>query len=122
MPMETFNAKRRGTARTQRSLEAARAVKTMADALDRASGPNAVENLIDQAFGALTDRCDDDDDNCPVSAFLGTLIGELRRIEDVTRAVSGTAAVALRAAEKVAVEREDATAETFTTLVQPEAE
>ena len=120
--MDAFTAELRVAGRVQRSLEAARAVKAMADALDRASGTDAVQNLIDQALGALIQHCDDDDDSCPVSAFLGTLIGELRRIEDVTKAVSGAAAVALRAAEEVAEEREDRADQALTNRADAEEE
>lgn len=86
----------RGTAY---SVDAARAVKAMSDALDRIAGAEAVESLIDRVFEALSGHLDDDESLGP---FVRDLIGSLREIQQVTTAIVGTAAVSLRAAERAA--------------------
>lgn len=84
---------------TPYSVDAARAVKAMADALDRIAGVEAVESLIDRVFEGLTEHLEDDES---LESLVRDVVGSLREIQQVTAAIVGTAAVALRAAERAA--------------------
>jgi len=81
------------------SVDAARAVKIMADALDRVAGEEAVGRLIDRVVEALVEHLEDDES---LESFVRDTISSLREIQQVTEAVVGAAAVALRAAERAA--------------------
>jgi|GEM_PF-2884527 len=81
------------------SVDAARTVKIMADALDRVAGEEAVERLIHRVVEALGEHLEDDES---LESFVRDTISSLREIQQVTEAVVGAAAVALRAAERAA--------------------
>ena len=70
----------------------AKAVQTMATALDRVAGDDAIERLIDVLFALSLD-----DEHAEIQ---GRAVAQLREIQEAVAAVVSTAAVAVRAAEE----------------------